>query len=210
MGLVPTCPRCGDVAVAQQERWGCVMHGQIWPLWSPETPDYETFVEHLGRANGLPTWLPWPLAEGGAVVDFGAVCDGSSARAAFATCTLPSSEDGLVEITVVTEEPGVGLGARCAGLGDAHPEPEVSAGASVARLRVTGRPIALWPVSAAPEAVELDRFAFVGEAEGRWLWLVLRPASAALLLVDDWSLENLATMGPTLLDLPFRGAPRGW
>ena len=55
-----------------------------------------------------------------------------------------------------------------------------------------------------------DRSVFAGEALGRWLWLVLRPASAALLLGDDWVLQDIAALGPELIDLPFGGGPPAW
>ncbi|MGN6576805.1 MAG: DUF6758 family protein [Nocardioides sp.] len=51
---------------------------------------------------------------------------------------------------------------------------------------------------------------FAGEAHGRWLWLVFRPASAALLLKDEWVLHDLSDLGPELVDLPFGGSPPAW
>ena len=56
---------------------------------------------------------------------------------------------------------------------------------------------------------EFDRSVFAGEAAGRWLWLVLRPASAMLLLRDDWILRDIAGLGPQLVELPFGGPPPG-
>jgi hypothetical protein len=58
--------------------------------------------------------------------------------------------------------------------------------------------------------VVFDRSVFAGEAGGRWLWLILRPASAALLLKDEWILVDLADLGPELIDLPFGGSPPAW
>ena len=55
--------------------------------------------------------------------------------------------------------------------------------------------------------VELDRSVFAGEAGGRWLWVVLRPASAMLLLRDDWILRDVSGIGPPLVEMPF-GGPR--
>ena len=51
---------------------------------------------------------------------------------------------------------------------------------------------------------------FAGEAHGRWLWMVLRPASAALLLQSEWVLLDIADLGPELVELPFGGAPPTW
>jgi hypothetical protein len=44
-----------------------------------------------------------------------------------------------------------------------------------------------------------------GEAAGRWLWMVMRPASAVLLLRDDWILRDVSETGPQLVALPFGG-----
>ena len=52
--------------------------------------------------------------------------------------------------------------------------------------------MALWSVSTSRSDADLDRAVLVGEAEGRWLWLVLRPASALLLLRDDWILRDVS------------------
>ena len=48
------------------------------------------------------------------------------------------------------------------------------------------------------------------EAGGRWLWVVLRPASAMLLLRDDWILRDVSGLGPPLVELPFGGPRPGW
>ena len=57
---------------------------------------------------------------------------------------------------------------------------------------------------------EFDRSVFAGEAQGRWLWIVLRPASAALLLNDEWILCDANELGPELIELPFGGNPPPW
>ena len=44
----------------------------------------------------------------------------------------------------------------------------------------------------------------------RWLWLVLRPASAMLLLRDDWILRDASQSGPHLVELPFGGPAPAW
>lgn len=50
-----------------------------------------------------------------------------------------------------------------------------------------------------------ERAAFVGEAMGSWLWLILWPASAGVLLVEQLELLDLRDPG-VQADLPF-GAP---
>jgi hypothetical protein len=51
---------------------------------------------------------------------------------------------------------------------------------------------------------------FAGEADGRWLWLVMKPASAALLLQDDWLLADVTGFGPEALEMPFGGPRPAW
>jgi hypothetical protein len=159
----------------------------------------------------MPAFLPWPLAPGWAVADFGVVADaGGEGRATFVTCSGPTDLDGVVEISLVSEEPGVGLGARCAGVTRTDPGAEIGEGPPWVKVRIVGHPLPLWPVPTSEADVSFDRSVFAGEAQGRWLWIVLRPASAALLLKDEWILLNLADLGPGLIDLPFGGSPPTW
>ena len=78
------------------------------------------------------------------------------------------------------------------------------------KVHLDGHPVALWALSTSDCDATFDRSVFAGEAQGRWLWLVLRPASAALLLHDDWTLSDVAGLGPQLVDLPFIDVPRAW
>jgi hypothetical protein len=193
--------------------WRCVDHGRINPLWRPPRADYDTFAEHLLRAGTMVTLLPWPLAIGWTVTDFGTVGDarsGHEARATFTTCSGPSQLDGVVELTVVSEEPGVGLGARCAGVVRTDPGAELGQGPPLVKLRIDGHPISLWPVPTDAADTTFDRSVFAGEAHGRWLWLVLRPASAMLLLRDDWILRDVSAIGPPLVEMPFGGPRPVW
>jgi hypothetical protein len=205
------CPRCRSPVLSDERGWRCPDHGLITPFWRPEVADYDSFAEHLGRAVGVPTFLPWPLSPGWVVTDFGCVrAADRDCRATFVTCTGLSDLDGVVEVSVLSEEPGVGLGARCAGLVRTDPGSEVGDGPPHAKVRIDGHPISLWSVLTSDVDVAFDRSVFAGEAEGRWLWLVLRPASAALLLKDEWVLVNIGDLGPELIDLPFGDAPPAW
>jgi hypothetical protein len=211
MTLGVGCPRCPSPVTDDHGTWRCQDHGRITPLWRPATADYESFAEHLRRAGHLPTYLPWPTTPGWHVTDFGCVAaPDQEAKATFATCAGPSDLDGVVELTVVSEEPGVGLGSRCARTVRTDPGAEIGDGPPLAKVRIDGHPISLWPVLTSDSDGDFDRSVFAGEAEGRWLWLVLRPASAALLLKDEWSLVNVADLGPQLIDLPFGGSPQDW
>jgi uncharacterized protein DUF6758 len=192
--------------------WRCLDHGVIQPLWRPSTACYETFAEHLLQAVGMPTLMRWPLMAGWSITDFGCVGGGDhDARAVFVSCAGPSDLDGgVVELTVVSEEPGIGLGARCAAASRTDPGADLGEGPPHARVRIDGHPISLWSVSTSETDVDFDRSVLAGEALGRWLWLVLRPASAVLMLEEEWVLQDLATLGPALIDLPFGGSPPAW
>jgi hypothetical protein len=199
------------VAEGQGGDWKCTDHGLITPLWRPAVATYEAMAEHLQHCGGSPTLVPWPLAPGWTITDFGCVAaKGEDARASMLSCRGLTDLDGVVELTVVSEEPGVGLGARCAGTDHTDPGAEIGDGPPHAKVRIDGVALPLWSVSTAHSDASFDRSVFAGEAHGRWLWMVLRPASAALLLRDEWILADLAGLGPELIDVPFGGNPPPW
>ncbi len=211
------CPRCpAPVAEVGDGRWSCPEHGVVVPLWRPRASSYDAFAQHLRRADAFPTYLPWPLGPGWSVSDFAVAQDGDGARATMTCVSGTSQLDGPVDVIVISEEPGTGFGARVAGLtsadGGARLDPglEVGEGPPPVRVRVEQHPVGLWPVSVSGMPGEWDRSVLAGEAGGRWLWLVLRPASAILLLRDDWILRDVSATGPQLVALPFGGAAPSW
>jgi len=219
MALEAECPQCPAALVGSGSEWTCPLHGRTAPLWRTTRAEYHDLVAHLELARPLPTWLPWPMPPGWHLTDFGCVARaGAGATATFTTCTGPNDPDGVVEVTVVSEEPGVGLGARIAQVTHTDPGREAVVGAAPARIRIDEVAVRLWPVPTthsdpSPPATEepvLDRSVLVGEAGGRWFWLVLRPAPAALLLHPKWLLHDVSGLGPALVDLPFGLAPRAW
>ena len=211
MTLAPSCPRCPSSVSEGSGGWACTDHGAITPLWRPATAEYDDFADHLKRSVGMPSLMPWPLTPGWLLTDFGFVGDeGQDVRATFISCAGPSDADGVVEVTVVSEEPGVGLGARVAGAPRTDPGADIGEGPPHAKVRIGGHPVSLWAISTSTADVEFDRSVFAGEAHGRWLWLVLRPASAALLLKDEWVLQDLSELGPELIEIPFGGSPPSW
>ena len=114
---------------------------------------------------------------------------------------------GLVLILIT----GVGLGARCSGTADDDPGPQISNGPPAVHVRAGGRAVPLWLVDGEQGGQEvLARAVFAGEAEGRWLWLVMRPASAALLLHDEWLLADVTGVGPEALEMPIGGPRPTW
>ncbi|GAA4808791.1 DUF6758 family protein [Nocardioides caeni] len=215
-GFRVECPRCPvPVAEVGDGKWSCPEHGVVVPLRRPLVTSYDAFGVHLQGVGAFPTYLPWPLGPGWSVSDFAAVVAPSGARATL-TCVAGTSQlDGAVEVLVISEEPGTGLGARVAGLvgpdGSERLDPgeEVGDGPPPVRVRVSQHPVGMWPVSVSGSPGEWDRSVLAGEAGGRWLWIVLRPASAFLLLRDDWILRDVSATGPQLVELPFGGhAPR--
>ena len=180
------------------------------PLWRPAESTYDEFAAHLELAGAFPTYLPWPLSPGWRVTDFGVV----AGAATFACVSGTSELDGPVDLIVVLEEPTTGLGARCAGILHDDPGAEIGDGPPTSKVRLDGQPVPLWPVSTCDDgtgtAPEWDRSVLAGEGGGRWLWLVIRPASALLLLRDPWLLRDVSRLGPALLELPFGGSPPSW
>ncbi len=207
------CPRCPTpVAETGDGYWSCPEHGRIVPLWQPSAASYAEFASHLARARQFPTYLPWPLGPGWTVSDFAAVAPRTGPAVASMTCVSGTSAlDGPVDVVVVSEEAGTGLGARIAGL-TRSPDPggDVEDGPPMVKVRLEGHPVGMWPVSVSGSPGEWDRSVLAGEARGRWLWLVLRPASAILLLRDDWILRDVSASGPQLVALPFGGPAPSW
>jgi hypothetical protein len=195
-------------------------------LLRPDEASYDGFIEALSAAGDLPTYLPWPMSPGWSVTDFAVVSRsprGADARATM-TCTSGTSAlDGPVDVFVVTEESGTGLGARCAGTGHLDPGPEIGIGPPMVKVRIGSQSVPMWPVSTVTGDTarggsaggsagdpELDRSVVAGEALGRWLWIVMRPASAVLLLRDEWILRDVSGIGPPLVEMPFGGPAPAW
>ena len=211
MRLEPGCPRCSSAVTGTGTAWLCATHEAIVPLWRATDPDYDAFAQYLVLSRPLPTWLPWPLPTGWQVTDFGVVgLEGTTPQAAYVTCSGPSELDGAVELSVITEEPGVGLAARCGGIRHSDPGREAGEGSPPTRIRVDGATVPMWLVSTDEGTPTLDRAVLAGEALGRWIWLVLRPGSAALSLNELGPLHDVSELGPQLVTLPFGRVPRSW
>jgi hypothetical protein len=208
--LTAGCPRCTTPGLEADGSWHCPEHGQLLPLWRPGAASYDGFAEHLTTAAAFPTYVPWPMSPGWHVTDFGVVAGKGGAVATVSCCSGTSELDGAVDVLVVSEEPGIGIGGRCAGFRSAHPGPEVGEGPPTAHVRVDTHEVALWSVSTSSADADFDRAVLVGEAHGRWLWIVLRPASALLLLRDDWILRDVSGFGPAIVEMPFGGPPPAW
>lgn len=225
MPLAASCPRCTSPVTGEGADFACSVHGPIAPLWRPDVPSYDTFAELVGRIDDIPTYLPWPMSPGWSIADFGCVGAEKHVTATVTSTVGTSDLDGQVEVTIVSEDPGVGLAARIAGASYVDPGGQISTGPPSIRVRAGGRTVPMWLVEDDGEVPDQDReltvnalidgdvlarAVFAGESDGRWLWLVMRPASAALLLHDDWLLADVTGFGPEALEMPFGGPRPGW
>ncbi len=121
----------------------------------------------------------------------------SGARATVTAMSGPSPLGGPAELFVIAEEPGVGLGARHAGLAGTDPGDGFDSGAADAKVLAASHPTALWCLPAAD-----DRAVFVGEAKGLWLWALVWPETAGVLMYDGVVLTDLRDVD-TELDIDF-------
>jgi hypothetical protein len=152
-------------------------------------PELHLVAEHAQKSP-LPLWTPWPLPSGWQLAGHGFVGDLHDATATVVATRGPhplGADAEVADLLVVAEEPDTGLGGALAGLDSTDPGPGVGQGAPHFRTEVAGHPAPLWWVpSAAP-----DRAVYAGEAAGCWLWLVLLPASAGALLVENLCLADV-------------------
>jgi hypothetical protein len=184
-------------------RWSCAIHGEVFPL-HPVTVPSARLARQLGERSEVPLWLPWPMPRGwvvGAVIHAGD--DVSGVRATGVVVSGPNPLGGPADLLLVAEEPGVGLGARFAGVEGADPGDAVEQ-EPYARLEYESRPLPLWWVES-----PADRAVYVGQWGGRWLWAVLRPQSAGMLLIEDLPVEDLRDLGHEADLLPY-GTPPLW
>jgi hypothetical protein len=208
VALEVSCPRCTSAVTADPDGHRCPNHGEINPLLRPTHVGYDAFAEMMQQVVDAPTYLPWPMSPGWSIADF--ACVGGAGPTATVTTTVGTSAlDGHVEVTIVSEDPGVGLGARCAAVDVIDPGGSLIEEAPAVRVRAGGRAVALWPIDGG-DGPPLERSVFAGECDGRWLWLVMRPASAALLLHDEWLLADVTGFGPEAIEMPFGGDRPTW
>jgi hypothetical protein len=202
MRKAPTCPRCGGPVTEPSPwaaAWRCQQHGEVAPLWPPHRPTPDGLRGLLRHAR-VPVLLPWPLPGGWLVTGFaGAGDDRTGTRACVVALSGPNPVGGPGDLLVVCEEPGVGLGAWLAGLPGPDPGEGFPAGRPHGQVGFGHHEFPLWHVDAP------GRAAFAGEMLGNWLWLVLWPDTAGVLLMEPLSLRDLRDPGQNL-DLPF-GAP---
>lgn len=196
-----SCPRCG-LPVSEPESWSgawtCSRHGAVDPLQPFERPS-AALAHGIVALTEVPLWLPWPLPRGWVVTGLGYAGDPRTGpRATVVACSGPSPVGGAGELLIVAEEPSVGLGSAYAGLSEVDPGSHFDGTAAQAKVEIDGHPTTLWLLDG-PE----DRAVYVGEADGCWLWMVLYPTSAGLLLAERLALADLRALGREVEMLPF-------
>lgn len=198
-----TCPRCDAALRApglMSSDWQCERHGAVLPMrrWTKVTP--ELIAQAVAQAR-VPLWSPLPLLAGWTATGLALAGDErAGARATVLALSGPSPLGGPADLLLVAEEPGVGLGARLAG-GDGLDPGDVTQGPPDAKVEAAHHPTALWRCDSAE-----DRVAFVGEALGVWLYAVLWPPAAELVLLEHVVLHDLRHDSHAGLELPV-GAP---
>jgi hypothetical protein len=197
MRTAPTCPRCRGPLTspsAWSSAWTCRAHGEVAPLLPPRRPCPEALEVVRSRAR-VPVWVPWPLPSGWLVTGFAEAGDDRSGALAVAVALSgPSPLGGPADLVLVAEQPGVGLGASFAGL--PGPDPGYGFGRCTpdTKLDLDGHPVSMWDVGAEATA------AFAGEAFADWLWAVVWPESAGIVMLEHFSLRDLREAA---LDLPY-------
>lgn len=185
MSAPARCPRCGSALRApglMSSDWTCAEHGRVQPYFGAR-PEAVAQVTATAR---VPVWSPRPLLHGWTLGGLGWCGDErTGATATLLALAGPSPLGGPADLVLVAEEPGVGLGARMAGVEGVDPG-DLSGGAPEAKILAQGHPTPLWRAQSAD-----DRVAFAGEAMGVWLWAVLWPPAAELVLMEHVDLHDL-------------------
>ena len=199
-----TCPRCGREVRPPglwSDTWTCTVHGAVAPL-HPAMVGSDEALRQLGTRSHVPIWLPWPLPLGWLVSGIRHAGDEHSGPVATVlACSGPNPltvdlDDLSADLMLVAEQPGVGLGARLAGLEGLDPGGRIIGGAPGLKLVAAGHDTPLW-------AVDVDGVsAFVGEAAGVWLWALTWPGTAAAVLLEQFELRD-ACDTDNLFDLPY-------
>jgi Family of unknown function (DUF6758) len=122
--------------------------------------------------------------------------NGCAANGCAVALSGPNPFGGPGEMLIISEEPGLGLGARFAGLSGLDPGSDFAACPPHAFVRFSNHEFPLWHVDAP------HRAAYAGAVLGHWLWLVMFPDTTGLLLAEPLTLRDLRDPGQNL-DLPY-------
>lgn len=203
-----SCPRCSNPLRApglMSSDWTCAVHGAVAPYAVLPRASAQA-VRQVSAGSSVPLWLPLPLLPGWTLAGLARAGDDRSGwRATALALGGPSPLGGPADLVLVAEEPGTGLGARLAGTGGLDPgglDPGgLVQGPPDAKVEAAGHPTALWRCASAH-----DRVAFVGEAAGVWLWAVLWPPAAELVLLEHIELHDLRHEAHATRELPAGAA----
>jgi hypothetical protein len=158
--------------------------------------------EALRQVSGhaaVPLWVTAPLPADWVVSGVGSAGDErTGAVATVLAMSGPAPLGGPAEFLLVAEEPGIGLGAAYAGLPGPDPGEAFDADAPHARMEAAGHDTAMWSLPTRDGCA-----AYVGEGKGLWLWAVLWPVEAGLLLLEEFQLDDLREWPSRIDALPF-------
>jgi hypothetical protein len=151
-----------------------------------------------GEINALrtPLWVPWPIPVGWTFGGFAYSAD-QNVGATVASWSGPDPFGDPAEMVLVSEEPGGGVGGHFAGLHTNYPTEGVGVGSPHARFMLQGHPVSLWSVESGGNCA-----VYVGEAAGRWLWVVVHPAESSAIVVQPLTLVDARTLGAELTVMP--------
>jgi len=182
------CPRCGKDLLPPsllEYQYRCPVHGQVSGLRQP-VPVSDTDVADLAKRSAVPIWFPRNLPEAWLLTGLRWA---ESPRRETVAVVLGISGKGLAQgptdVLILAEQPGCGLGARYTGLATPDPDEECFGASPSSRVRTGHRSTGVWSLQA-----PTDRVAFVGEADGDWLWIIGWPDSAWSLLLDGLELVD--------------------
>lgn len=197
----PTCPRCaGPIRPPGlwSSAWQCEWHGAVAPFTAVPRACAEA-LHQVSEHSAVPLWLPSPLLSDWVLSGVGAAGDErTGAVATVLAMSGPAPLGGPAEFLLVAEEPGVGLGAGYAGLPGPDPGDGFDTGAPHARMEAAGHDTALWSLPTDGSCA-----AYAGEGLGLWLWAVLWPVEAGLLMLEEFHLDDLRER-PSVVDaLPY-------
>jgi hypothetical protein len=182
------CPRCASAVLPPtllHHEFRCPQHGDVAGL-GPAIPFDPGEASVLTRRSQVPIWFPQPMPAAWLLTGLRwAETPRGSAPAVAVGFSGHGLSHGPTDVVIVAEQPGCGLGAAFAGLEEPDPGPDCFAGTAAARIHTGHRSTGLWSVQA-PN----DRVAFVGEADGDWLWIIGWPQSAWGLVADDLRLSD--------------------
>ncbi len=190
MSMARTCPRCSGPLRPpglMDSGWVCADHGEVTAPYARLPHPTHDAIRQLAQEPGVPLWSALPLPGGWTLAGLGVANDARTGHARGTVVALagPCPTGGPADLLLVAEEPGLGLGEHVAGMPGLDPG-DCTRGAPDATVAVAGHLTPLWRCQSDP-----DRVAFVGEALGVWLWAVLWPPEAELVLLEQVQLHDL-------------------